>query len=280
MTLGDKSYESASRRSSRHHLQHKRDLQVSNIPLTSYPACAQNSLKATIRSSFRPRSGLRIAAWPDRTTHCSSIQQASGIPDADSTLKSSRNHKLSKISSLTTYIIDTNLCSTTCILLPGNPATNNHRKHEWQKHGTCATVVPALDGLVNFFNTTLHMYLKYNFTEYLRNSGVVPSSQSTYKLEDIKEALHDDVKGAANFVCYSSKNYSAPVLAEIRICLSRELQPIDCKPKHSGCGQGEVYYLPFGTDDAVLQTSPFSWLLHCAWLFAISVVPMPVRRLL
>lgn len=161
-------------------------------------------------------------------------------------------------------------------------STNNNIfwKHEWQKHGTCATVVPALDGLVNFFNTTLHMYLKYNFTEYLQNSGVLPSSQSTYKLEDIKEALHDDVKGAANFVCYSSKNYSAPVLAEIRICLSRELRPIDCKPKHSGCGQGEVYYLPFGTDDAVLQTSPFSWLLHCAWLFAISVMPMPVRRLL
>ncbi|XP_037273962.2 ribonuclease Oy [Rhipicephalus microplus] len=164
---------------------------------------------------------------------------------------------------------------------PSLTSSNNNIfwKHEWQKHGTCATIVPELDGLYNFFNETLTLYLKYNITEYLLNSGVVPTSEKTYQLQTIKNALHDDIKGAANFVCYSSRNYSAPVLAEIRFCLDRQLQPIDCKAKHSGCGQGNVYYLAFDKDGATSQTSPLSWLLHCSWLFAVSVIPMPLYQL-
>ncbi|XP_075556098.1 ribonuclease Oy-like isoform X3 [Dermacentor variabilis] len=164
---------------------------------------------------------------------------------------------------------------------PSLTSTNNNVfwKHEWQKHGTCATVVPQLDGLYNFFNSTLSLYLQYNITEYLLNSGVVPTSKKTYQLQTIKDALHDDIKEAANFVCYSNRNYSAPVLAEIRFCLNQELEPIDCNAKHSGCGQGDVYYLAFDKDGATARTSPLSWLLHCSWMFAISVIPMPLYRL-
>lgn len=152
-------------------------------------------------------------------------------------------------------------------------------KHEWQKHGTCATTVPELDGLYNYFNKTLSIYLQHNITEYLQNSGVVPTSEKTYPLQKIKEALHDDIKEAANFMCYSNKNYSVPVLAEIRLCLSKELQPIDCRAKNSGCGQGDVYYLAFDKDSAISQTLPFSWLLHSSWLLAVSAIPIPLYRL-
>ncbi|XP_077522877.1 ribonuclease Oy-like [Amblyomma americanum] len=156
---------------------------------------------------------------------------------------------------------------------------NKFWKHEWLKHGTCATMVPRLKGLYKFFNTTLNIYLQHNITEYLRSSGVVPTSERTYTLQEIKDALHHDIREAANFVCHYSKKYAAPVLAEIRFCLDRGLQPINCKVKHSDCDQGDVYYLAsdasYGKGSATSLTSPLSWLLHFSWLLAISVVCIP-----
>lgn len=153
-------------------------------------------------------------------------------------------------------------------------------KHEWQKHGTCATVVPQLNGLLNFFNGTLNLYLHHNITEYLLNSGVVPSSTKPYKLQDIREALLDDVKEAVNFVCYNNKNYTAPVLAEIRLCMDRELQPINCTYRSSGCGKGDVYYIPHDKDVASPLLPPSAWLLNISWILALSAIPVPLRRLL
>ncbi|CAN7999744.1 unnamed protein product, partial [Ixodes hexagonus] len=152
--------------------------------------------------------------------------------------------------------------------------------HEWQKHGTCATMVPQLNGLLNFFNSTLNLYLQHNLTEYLRNSGVVPSSTKPYKLQDIREALLDDIKGAANFVCYNNKNYTAPVLAEIRLCVDRKLQPIDCAYRSSGCGKGNVYYIPHSKDIASPLLPSSTWLLNISWILTISAIPVPLRTLL
>lgn len=153
-------------------------------------------------------------------------------------------------------------------------------KHEWQKHGTCATMVPELDGLFNFFNSTLNLFYKYNLTEYLYNSGVTPSSQKAYTLEAVRMALLDDMKESTNFVCYNNKNYSAPVLAEIRLCLNKELQPINCAYRSSGCGRGSIFYLPQHTDLAGPQTLPTPLLLNFSWLLAIASIPFPLHRLL
>ncbi|XP_064484264.1 ribonuclease Oy-like [Ornithodoros turicata] len=131
--------------------------------------------------------------------------------------------------------------------------TNNSNlfwKHEWQKHGTCATSVSQLDGLYNFFNTTLLLYKQHNLTDYLYNSGIVPSEDKTYSVAEIEEALTDDLKGATNLVCYRTKNLTAPVLSEIRLCLDKELKAINCTTRHSGCGRKDIYYLPFNSGNA------------------------------
>lgn len=59
--------------------------------------------------------------------------------------------------------------------------TNNiHRKHEYDKHGTCATSIPALSTEFGFFCTVLSpLYEKYNFTAVLEKAGIVPGN-STY----------------------------------------------------------------------------------------------------
>ncbi|XP_064464059.1 ribonuclease DdI-like isoform X1 [Ornithodoros turicata] len=120
-------------------------------------------------------------------------------------------------------------------------------KHEWLKHGTCATGIPALSGISQYFNTTLNFYFRHNITRYLEDSDIYPTVDRTYAVEDIEQALTDDLRGAVNFVCNEGREYSEPLLAEIRLCLDTELQPTDCQEEHSRCGR-HVYYLPFDVD--------------------------------
>ncbi|KAK8777690.1 hypothetical protein V5799_028969 [Amblyomma americanum] len=55
-------------------------------------------------------------------------------------------------------------------------------RHQWQKHGSCAGDVPALNGLFKFFNSTLAVYHKYNIFEFLSNSLIRPSVVRTYSV--------------------------------------------------------------------------------------------------
>lgn len=119
-------------------------------------------------------------------------------------------------------------------------------RHQWQKHGTCATDVPQLSGLLKFFNTTLQVYKRYNISEFLSNSNVVPSKTRTYSVADIRNALSDDIREKVNIVCQRSQQLLAPVLTEIRFCLNKTLTPVHCQGRVSGCGRRN-YYLPFET---------------------------------
>ena len=39
------------------------------------------------------------------------------------------------------------------------------RKHEWDKHGTCATCLPALKDEVHYFNVTLGLHDRFNLAQ-------------------------------------------------------------------------------------------------------------------
>ena len=38
-----------------------------------------------------------------------------------------------------------------------------HRKHEYEKHGTCASVLPQFKDQYNFFYSTLNIWKKMDF---------------------------------------------------------------------------------------------------------------------
>uniref|UniRef100_A0A131YZ50 Ribonuclease DdI-like protein n=1 Tax=Rhipicephalus appendiculatus TaxID=34631 RepID=A0A131YZ50_RHIAP len=117
-------------------------------------------------------------------------------------------------------------------------------RHQWQKHGTCAGDVPALNGLFKFFNSTLAVYKKYNIFEFLSNSLIRPSVVRTYSVSEIRNALSDDIRQKVNIVCSQRvPNRDAPVLTEIRFCLDKNLEPVNCQGKNGGCGRRN-YYLP------------------------------------
>ncbi|KAH8028062.1 hypothetical protein HPB51_012648 [Rhipicephalus microplus] len=120
----------------------------------------------------------------------------------------------------------------------------NGRVLDWQKHGTCAGDVPALNGLFKFFNSTLAVYKKYNIFEFLSNSLIRPSVVRTYSAAEIRNALSDDIRQKVNIVCSQRvPNRDAPVLTEIRFCLDKNLEPVNCQGKNGGCGRRN-YYLP------------------------------------
>ncbi|KAH6925756.1 hypothetical protein HPB50_009716 [Hyalomma asiaticum] len=120
----------------------------------------------------------------------------------------------------------------------------NGRVLDWQKHGTCAGDVPALNGLFKFFNSTLAVYKKYNIFEFLSNSLIRPSVVRTYSAAEIRNALSDDIREKVNIVCNQRvPNRDAPVLTEIRFCLDKNLETVNCQGKNGGCGRRN-YYLP------------------------------------
>lgn len=120
-------------------------------------------------------------------------------------------------------------------------------RHQWQKHGSCAGDVPALNGLLKFFNSTLAVYHKYNIFEFLSNSLIRPSAVRTYSAGEIRNALSDDIREKVNIVCNQrAPGKDGPVLTEIRFCLDKQLQPVNCQGRNGGCGRRN-YYLPART---------------------------------
>ena len=50
--------------------------------------------------------------------------------------------------------------------MPRYIATRIFRKHEWEKHGTCAQDLPETRGEYNYFKKGLELYHKYNIDRY------------------------------------------------------------------------------------------------------------------
>ncbi|KAG0422532.1 hypothetical protein HPB47_001654 [Ixodes persulcatus] len=116
-------------------------------------------------------------------------------------------------------------------------------RHQWQKHGSCAADVPKLNGIFNFFNSTLAIYHKYNIFDFLANSYIRPSAVRTFSAAEIRNALSDDIRQKVNIVCQRVPNVDGPVLTEIRFCLDKELGTVNCQGRNGGCTKRN-YYLP------------------------------------
>ena len=46
-------------------------------------------------------------------------------------------------------------------------------RHEWEKHGTCASIKPEVSGIYKFFNKTLELNRKYDLLIAYESVGFV-----------------------------------------------------------------------------------------------------------
>ncbi|KAJ8045388.1 Ribonuclease 2 [Holothuria leucospilota] len=95
----------------------------------------------------------------------------------------------------------------------------SHMSHEWNKHGTCAGILPELAGEYNYFKKTMDILKQFNF-----DSGL---GYEAWGLGTI----HQKVK--------------TTYIVQIEICLDKTFQPMQCPGyilSKGNCGKRVLYY--------------------------------------
>ncbi|XP_072032219.1 ribonuclease Oy-like [Amphiura filiformis] len=113
-------------------------------------------------------------------------------------------------------------------VLPDRPE-DSLWQHEWEKHGTCAASLPALNSQHSYFEKTLELKEKYNLLEMLRSYDIVPSDSKQYQYDDVFNSLAKALRTQPYLECYIPlQNPDVFYIAEMRICLDKQFGLIDC----------------------------------------------------
>lgn len=139
-------------------------------------------------------------------------------------------------------------------LFQGAGTDESFWRHEWNKHGTCASASsPGLRGASNYFNITLQIYDKTNINEWLREAGIIPlpaSDKRSYAITDLHEAIESHTGKRVYLDCkrLPRKISPYPILTGVHVCLNpASLQFMDCQTKDDiQCGNGKLVFLSSG----------------------------------
>ncbi|KAE9529714.1 hypothetical protein AGLY_011810 [Aphis glycines] len=114
--------------------------------------------------------------------------------------------------------------------------------HEWEKHGTCAVVLPALDSEFKYFFQGIEWSEKYNMKDVLEKSNI--KINSTLNVADYWKAVKSVLKTNAWVECVTKHDTKEQMLAEIRICFDKSLNQIDCdgimKPRRGSIKKSHI----------------------------------------
>lgn len=100
-------------------------------------------------------------------------------------------------------------------------------EHEWDKHGTCASILEPLKSENKYFGQGLQWLHKFTMNGLLSKASMEPGNQ--YNVNE----FHDAIKNALNvnpvIECVKEKQYNREqYLSEIRICFNKQLELVDC----------------------------------------------------
>jgi len=111
----------------------------------------------------------------------------------------------------------------------GNDTEDSLWKHEWEKHGTCAALDEHFSSEMLYFNQGIQWANKYQLSDYLSKSNIIPSLISQYNASVISQIIANEIGAIPMIGCESDRETGLTYLAEIRICFHRDLTLIDCK---------------------------------------------------
>jgi len=103
-------------------------------------------------------------------------------------------------------------------------------EHEWEKHGTCAAQLEALNSEFAYFKKGLDMVMKYNVSKVLEERGIVPSSECKYSIEEINEALIDGLDTEPIINCIYTEDHH--LLSQVKVCTTPSFRLISCPSSH------------------------------------------------
>ena len=118
-------------------------------------------------------------------------------------------------------------------------------RHEFCKHGTCATdVYPDVH---DYFAATLAFHRALSIDDAFAEAGIVPDINSTFTFEQLDEALATSFgPGRAGYWCRWVKEgeQSRQLLWQVSTCVDRQGTVIDCPAgKTRDCARGQPLYL-------------------------------------
>jgi len=140
--------------------------------------------------------------------------------------------------------------------LPNRGSADSFWEHEWNKHGTCInTLSPSCytpsyssgDEVISFFTRAVSLFRTLDTYTALASSGIVPSTSTTYRREEIEAALKK-VTGMDVLVrCRGNRLnevwYSFNVKGSLQEGEFVPSEPVG-KVGRGGCPVGGVRYLP------------------------------------
>ena len=104
----------------------------------------------------------------------------------------------------------------------------NLRKHEWEKHGTCALGMPEIRSESDYFNVTLGLRVLYDFGPVLERYSIVPDDTLLIDLGKIKNAIKSVLKVEPMIVCFVLKDSDIQYLSQMQVCMSKQFELVDC----------------------------------------------------
>ncbi|PVH78094.1 ribonuclease T2 [Cadophora sp. DSE1049] len=201
--------------------------------------------------------------WPDLCdgsypTFCTAAPMYHNI----TAILSSSNASLAPSAPSSSFTTETTRSSSTLLdfmqtyWLPNRGSTDSFWEHEWNKHGTCINTLspscytPSYSAgyeVVDFFTRAVSLFRTLDTYSALSSAGIVPSTTTTYRREEIEEALKK-VTGAEVLVrCRGNRLnevwYSFNVKGSLQEGEFVPSEPVG-KVGRGGCPVGGVRYLP------------------------------------
>ncbi|XP_028131257.1 ribonuclease Oy [Diabrotica virgifera virgifera] len=127
-------------------------------------------------------------------------------------------------------------------------------KHEWDKHGTCSVDLPALNSIPSFFSKGLELNKQLNIADMLLQSKITPGTTG-YTVDEIVDAIKAVTQHQPNIECIVESHTKQSMISEIRICLDKSFEVIDCVGSAlTNCNKKKpIMYLDNVPDDAMSQ---------------------------
>ncbi|KAF9423122.1 hypothetical protein HW555_001426 [Spodoptera exigua] len=119
---------------------------------------------------------------------------------------------------------------------------NSLWEHEWNRHGTCASVMEPLSSQFRYFKKGVEWNLKYWIKGMLEDAQIYPSDAKKYSPHAFVRAVEGRTGKQPFIVCQKLKNHIS-YIKEIRLCFDTHYIFIDCNTviDESSCDEDILY---------------------------------------
>ncbi|XP_008067052.2 ribonuclease T2 [Carlito syrichta] len=111
-------------------------------------------------------------------------------------------------------------------VIHSSPNCSHFWKHEWDKHGTCAAQVDALNSQKKYFSRCLDLYKELDLNSKLLKLGIKPSI-NYYHIEDFRDALARVYGVIPKIQCLPPRQgEEVQTIGQIELCLTKDHQQL------------------------------------------------------